>query len=209
MFFPRRNFERLNEERRGAGEPLFANPRNAAAGAMRNLDPGAGREARALGVDLSARHADARARRRRPTPRCSSDCTSGDCRWSSTGSDAKGSMPSGRSVSAGGRSATRCSSRPTASWSSSIAWRCASNWARRRSFRAGRPPSSFPRSRRRRCSEQIAVNIGRTGAATPLCGSRPRVRRRLDGLDGDPSQPRGPGAQGHPRGRHRDRRKGR
>ena len=29
----------MNREREDAGEPLFANPRNAAAGTMRNLDP--------------------------------------------------------------------------------------------------------------------------------------------------------------------------
>lgn len=39
IYFPRAAFERLNEEREEAGEPLFANPRNAAAGTMRNLDP--------------------------------------------------------------------------------------------------------------------------------------------------------------------------
>ena len=32
-------FERINKEKADAGEPLFANPRNAAAGTMRNLDP--------------------------------------------------------------------------------------------------------------------------------------------------------------------------
>lgn len=35
----RRSFERLNEERQRQGLPLFANPRNAGAGALRALDP--------------------------------------------------------------------------------------------------------------------------------------------------------------------------
>jgi len=38
VFLPRSVFVRLNEERAAAGEPLFANPRNAAAGALRMLD---------------------------------------------------------------------------------------------------------------------------------------------------------------------------
>ena len=40
MFLPRTSFERMNREREAEGEPLFMNPRNAAAGTMRNLDPG-------------------------------------------------------------------------------------------------------------------------------------------------------------------------
>ncbi|MGH9347657.1 MAG: NAD-dependent DNA ligase LigA [Vicinamibacterales bacterium] len=39
VYLPRRAFERINREREDSGEPLFANPRNAAAGTMRNLDP--------------------------------------------------------------------------------------------------------------------------------------------------------------------------
>jgi len=39
LFLPRTSFARINREREDAGEPLFANPRNAAAGTMRNLDP--------------------------------------------------------------------------------------------------------------------------------------------------------------------------
>jgi DNA ligase (NAD+) len=39
VYFPRTQFARINKEREDAGEPLFQNPRNAAAGAMRNLDP--------------------------------------------------------------------------------------------------------------------------------------------------------------------------
>jgi DNA ligase (NAD+) len=39
VYLPRSTFQRINREREEAGEPAFANPRNAAAGAMRNLDP--------------------------------------------------------------------------------------------------------------------------------------------------------------------------
>ncbi|MDD3654286.1 MAG: NAD-dependent DNA ligase LigA [Desulfotomaculaceae bacterium] len=38
-FMPKKSFSRLNEAREEAGEPLFANPRNAAAGTLRQLDP--------------------------------------------------------------------------------------------------------------------------------------------------------------------------
>jgi DNA ligase (NAD+) len=39
IYLPRASFERINREREETGEPVFANPRNAAAGTMRNLDP--------------------------------------------------------------------------------------------------------------------------------------------------------------------------
>lgn len=39
VYLPRSEFERINRERQAAGEPLFANPRNAAAGSVRQLDP--------------------------------------------------------------------------------------------------------------------------------------------------------------------------
>ncbi len=38
VYLVRQNFEKLNEEREEAGEPLFANPRNAAAGTLKLLD---------------------------------------------------------------------------------------------------------------------------------------------------------------------------
>ena len=67
VFLPRSAFARINAEREADGEPLFANPRNAAAGTMRNLVPELVSRRRlsaftyqvvAPGVDLPARHAD-------------------------------------------------------------------------------------------------------------------------------------------------------
>src|SRR6266545_4156867 len=39
VYLPRAQFKRINKERDDEGEPLFQNPRNAAAGTMRNLEP--------------------------------------------------------------------------------------------------------------------------------------------------------------------------
>lgn len=49
VYMPRKTFERLNEERELNGENLFANPRNAAAGSMRQLDP---KVAASRGLDM-------------------------------------------------------------------------------------------------------------------------------------------------------------
>jgi len=39
VIFPKKEFEKLNREREKKGEPLYANPRNTAAGSVRQLDP--------------------------------------------------------------------------------------------------------------------------------------------------------------------------
>jgi DNA ligase (NAD+) len=39
VYMPFKAFEKMNEERVAAGEPVYANPRNTAAGALRQLDP--------------------------------------------------------------------------------------------------------------------------------------------------------------------------
>ena len=88
-----RAFARMNREREEAGEPLFANPRNAAAGTMRNLDP-----ALVSKRGLSARSSTSWSSRRTAGP-----CTTrtprsltraarrGDCRSNRTGGAATAS----------------------------------------------------------------------------------------------------------------------
>jgi DNA ligase (NAD+) len=51
VYLPRKEFDRLNKLREAAGEPLMANPRNAAAGSIRQLDPKVTAE-RALNIFL-------------------------------------------------------------------------------------------------------------------------------------------------------------
>ena len=55
VYLPFDRFEQMNEERVRAGEPVFANPRNSAAGSLRQLDPGvtAGRPLKFFGYAVA------------------------------------------------------------------------------------------------------------------------------------------------------------
>jgi DNA ligase (NAD+) len=73
VYLSRAAFERINREREEAGEELYANPRNSAAGTMRNLEPGLVAK-RGLGAftyqivadaDLLSTHSDTLAQMRR------------------------------------------------------------------------------------------------------------------------------------------------
>src|SRR5881396_1284174 len=63
VYLPTASFEATNRERAERGEPLFANPRNAAAGAVRQLDPSATSKRNlamwsysAAGLDVKSQH---------------------------------------------------------------------------------------------------------------------------------------------------------
>ena len=65
IYLPRAEFERVNREREDAGDPAFANPRNAAAGAIRQLDPSKVAERKlaawvyqVVGLDTHTTHAE-------------------------------------------------------------------------------------------------------------------------------------------------------
>ena len=92
---------------------------------------------------------------------------------SRTGGAATASTRSRRSAPSGPRSGATLDSTPTASSSRSTIWRCASGWARPPSFRAGRPRSSFRRSRRRRsCGRSRSTSAGPARSRRTPCSSR-------------------------------------
>ena len=114
-YLPVAAFERTNRERaEAAGLPLYANPRNTAAGAMRNLDPGARRQPRLEGLGLR------RGPRRRAAHRDARRAAAAAGRLGAAGRAAlagvrRASTRCGRSARPGPGGATTCRSRSTAS----------------------------------------------------------------------------------------------
>ena len=165
----------MNREREDAGEPLFANPRNAAAGTMRNLDPSLVARRRSLARSSYQVVADDGVW---PAADTRGDARSawrhGDCRSSRTGGAATASTRSCSSA-ASGPTARRALDFDTDGVVIKVddAGAARRGSARPRSFRGGRPRSSSRPSRRTRSCVKIAVNVGRTGAVTPFAVLEP------------------------------------
>ena len=157
VYLPRAVVRPHQPEREEDGEPLFANPRNAAAGTMRNLDPSlvARRGLAAFVYQLSCRRAGD-ARRCRPERRRLARRHAEPLETAQVGPAGRAALAALRRHRRGHRvlpatgptAGRRSSSTPTASSSRSTTWRCAIGSGPPRSFRAGRPRSSSPRSRR-------------------------------------------------------------
>ena len=176
----------MNLEREYAGEPLFQNPRNAAAGTMRNLDPALVSKRGLSAFTLPARHgsAERRTRRGRPSGRPTSQRHAhGDARVGTAGrtelAALRGRRRRRRPSARNGRTSAATLDFDTDGVVIKVDDLALRGEARRRrrSSRAGRRRSSFRRSRSTPGCFRIDVNVGRTGAATPYAVLEPVFRR--------------------------------
>jgi DNA ligase (NAD+) len=134
VYFRLEDFQRLNASLVEAGKAPFANPRNTAAGSLRQKDPRvtASRNLRLICHGLGKRSGPGA-------------CPSPAGRRSSAGR--RRSTRSSRSPPGGASTATTSSTRSTASWSSWTRSRCSAASGRPRGPHAGRSPTSIRRRR--------------------------------------------------------------
>ena len=206
VYLPRKVFERINKEKADAGEPLFANPRNAAAGTMRNLDPAlVAKRGLSAWMYQVGRCASAAARMRE-TLRDRS--RRGGCRSSRTGAAASGV----EELLAFCREWEE--KRRTLDFDTDgVVIKLDRIDLRARLGTTSKFPRwaiafKFPAEQKTTLLKSIEVNVGRTGAVTPFAMLDPVFVVGFDRLDGDAPQRRRHRAQGHPRRRLGDCREG-
>ena len=212
VYLPRASFDRTNREREQRGEPLFANPRNAAAGTMRNLDPAlvakrglsaftyqvvAGGEGREI-VSRDQSHASMLVAMRDwglPVEphwrRC--DGIAGVAAFCREWADRRQTLDFGTDgvVVKVDDLALRERLGTTAKFP---------RWA---------TAFKFPAQQAHTKIRHIRVNVGRTGAVTPYAELEPVLLAGTTICDGDAAQRRGRRAEGRPGARHGRAREGR
>ena len=174
VFFPVEEFAALNAGLVEAGKAPFANPRNSAAGSLRQKDP---RVTAGRALDMVVHGVGARTGF---TPTKQSEAYE----------QLRGLGPAGQQPVQGRRrpgrgervhralrrrTGTTSSTRSTASWSRSTRCPCSAGWGRPRGRRGGRSPSSTRRRRSTPSCSTSGSTSGRTGRVTPYGVMEPIV----------------------------------
>ena len=162
----RTEFAAINAARAAAGEEPFKNPRNTAAGSIKQMDPTevAKRPMRAILYEVvdGERYAVGPPRLARAHPQLGLPV-------SAHNTSASAGTSSIACVHAWQHKRDELALRARRPRDQGRRLRAArARSARRRSFRAGRSPTSSRRARSRRGSLDIELNVGRTGAVTPV-----------------------------------------
>ena len=195
------SFARINAEREAEGEPLFMNPRNAAAGTMRNLDPRLVRRRR-LWAPTPTRSL------RRPSRPAADPLRDarGDARLGAAG---RAALPALRRHRRGDRVLPRVGRqrRELQFDTDGVVVEAGRSGASRALGLHRQVPAlghrvQVPRRAGQTKLLDIDVNVGRTGANTPYAVLEPVFVAGSTDLDGDAAQRRGHPAQGFPRRRH-------
>jgi len=175
VYQPKSRFAEINKQREKAGEPPYANPRNAAAGALRQLDA---KMTRTRGLRVFTFQVEA------PGQKLGIDSQEELLEtlleWGLPVEPNHTRVKDLTAAISASRSSRRCCRRsttaPTASRSKSTSGRCTPSWVRwGTASRGGRwPASSHPRSRSRSCARSESTSAAPARSIRTPCSSRSR-----------------------------------
>jgi len=157
-YMRRDDFERYNAKQREAGQPTLVNPRNGAAGSIRQLDPRLAAQ-RPLSFFASAWARCRDGRCRPPTARRSTHCSPWVCRCAPNVSPGWARRPWSPSTPTSRHAAISCRSTSMAWYTRSTVLICSTNSASSRANRAGRGRTNI---RRRNSSPPCSASTCRS-----------------------------------------------